>query len=117
MLPRAAKHLERAKQLVNNWVLLPTFGPRKENQNLGSRPSSASWRDGVALLQEKDLAKTHVQMCPLALLHRRSHGHVQCPCFASLRFRDGAELVHVCQLPEALLYTALGCHQQKFMLE
>lgn len=41
MFPRAAKHLENAKQLVNNRVLLPTFGPRKEKQNPGSRLSSA----------------------------------------------------------------------------
>lgn len=92
MLPRAAKHLERTKQLVNNWVLLPTFGPRKENKNLGSRPSSVSSRGGVALLQEKDFAKTHVQMWPLALLHGRSHGQDQCSCFTSPGFRDALSL-------------------------
>lgn len=88
MLPRAAKHLERAKQLVNRWVLLPTFGPREENQNLGSRPSSASWRGGVALLQEKDFAKIR----PLALLHGRSHIHDQGSWFTSPGFRDALSL-------------------------
>ena len=67
MLPRAAKHLERAKQLVTNWVLSPAFGPRKENQNLGRRPSSASWRGRAALLQEKDFCQDPCSDVPSSL--------------------------------------------------
>lgn len=74
MLPRAAKHLERAKQLVCNWILLPAFGPRKRKFRTGPADPALQAGEEVALLQGKDFPKTHIQMCPLALLHGRSHG-------------------------------------------
>lgn len=50
MFPRAAKHLENAKQLINNQLLSPTFGPREEKSEIKQQTQLSNGRGGVALL-------------------------------------------------------------------
>lgn len=103
MFPRAAKHLENAKQLVNTQILLPKVRKSETRQ----QTQLSNGRGGVALLQEKDFAKTYVQMCLPALLHGRFQEHDQSSCFTFPGFSSASSLL-MSVSSESLLCTALA---------